>query len=90
MIVDCAIKKYWEINILFDILSGDCMSYVAKIVTLCAGTLCPGTFWPDTKRKPYDIKLLDHVRSFQLNRYMYMFHRTIMSDFHAFLSHLNT
>ena len=34
--------------ILSDILSGDLMSYVAKIVTLCPGTLCPGTFWPDT------------------------------------------
>ena len=48
MIVNRDIKKYWEINTLLDILSGDFMSYVAKIVTLCLGTLCPGTFWPDT------------------------------------------
>ena len=44
MIVNRDIKKYWEITFLFDILSGDFMSYVAKIVTLCPGTLCPGTF----------------------------------------------
>ena len=36
MIVNRDIKKYWEINILSDILS---MSYVAEIVTLCPGTV---------------------------------------------------
>ena len=34
MIVNRDINKYWEINILLDILSGDFMSNVAKIVTL--------------------------------------------------------
>ena len=54
MIVNRDIKIYWEINILLDILSGDFMSYVAKIVTLCPGTLCPGTFWPDTFQYIYN------------------------------------
>ena len=43
MIANRDFKKYWETNIFSDILPGDFISYVAKIVTLC-----PGTFWPDT------------------------------------------
>ena len=44
MIVNRDIKKYWEIHILSDILSGDFMSYVAKIVTLCPGLYVRGLF----------------------------------------------
>ena len=44
MIVNRDIKKYREINILLDILSGDFMSYVAKIVTLCPKLYVRGHF----------------------------------------------
>ena len=42
MISNRDIKKYWEINILLDILSGDFMSYVAKNRDFMSGDFFTG------------------------------------------------
>ena len=44
MIVNRDIKKYLEINILLDILSGDFMSYVAQIGDFMSGDFMSGDF----------------------------------------------
>ena len=44
MIVNRDVKKYWEISILLDILSGDFMSYVAQIRDFMSGDFMSGDF----------------------------------------------